>query len=284
VDETATMKRAESLDVRPTSPPAPDTGTLRASGRMPGVRDVRWWQQPLASLHAELRALASAGDMQAAHVLGARSAHCVQVLRKEAPEELTRRYEDDLEHLAGRSPASTDVRRRNAERRLREGLDRYQDCLVVGLARAHEGVDWLERAGLAGNDAARVDFAAHALAEYETRGALIADIEEASRRRQLARVWLEQGVRDGNEHALRRVTDSLAGGDGLYVRDEASFQAHAYALQLVQGRRAGTFQLLWRDGPARYGPLTEAQWAEATARGREIFSESFEHMPIRPGM
>jgi hypothetical protein len=282
-----------ALEVAASPTPLPSVTPLSATpqvriatsqyGRPPARHEASWWHRPLADVHAELEALASAGDVDAAHVLGARAAQCGRTLRDDHPKELARRYEAELEILAERHP-SNDAALRNAQRGLQEGVGRYEDCAAFGMAGTRAGVAWLERAGRSGNERARIAFVEHALDDYRTRGTLIANIEEASRRRQLAREWLDQGVRDGNELALEIAAESLDGRrGGLHARDEVAFQAHAYALQLVRSRRTGRFQALWRDGPDRYGEMTQAQWAEAVARGRRIFSESFEHKPVVPG-
>ncbi|MEZ0472673.1 hypothetical protein [Luteimonas salinilitoris] len=270
----------------PPAPPAhapeqPTHGRQPApAGEAPSQR-LRWWRNPLPEVFDALQEAAAAGDMDGAYILGVRSAQCRTVLRRDSPESLIHEYRDRKILYSG--PGDSRPHRENREKELQEKLSQYEDCAVLGQERASAGADWLERAGRSGEASARLAFVTHALEEYATRGALIADIEEAGRRQKLAREWLEQLVQDGNEQALHYYVDALDGRYALYARDEPASMAHAYALDLVRSRRVGDFDQLWRQGPERYGNRTPAEWDEITSHGREIYREHFEHTPLWPG-
>lgn len=257
---------ALGADDRPAPPSADEM--LAAAAR---------WSAPLAPQLDALRARADAGDMEAAAFLGRRLRACADALRSDTPAALEREHAGALADRSRRGdvPAKT---REHMERRLEDQLARHADCSAVGADAIATGLDWLEKAGRAGDADARMAFAADAL-DYPDRGALIADIETAGRRGALARAWIEQGVVEGDESALAQMVASLATGDGPFPRDPARHRAYAYAQQLVQSRRTGQFEALWRDGPARYGETTPAEWDEATRRGRDLFRTAFAAKP-----
>ncbi|NZA25659.1 hypothetical protein H0E84_04630 [Luteimonas sp. SJ-92] len=261
---------------------------LPASPGGPPSRIDSWWRDPLPEVLDALQDAAATGDTEAGYILGVRSAGCRTILRRDTPESLIHEYRRKVIYLgAGDSRQEREnwerQYRENRERDLQKKLREYEDCAVVGQERVSAGADWLESAGRAGNASAQLSFITHALEEYATRGALIADVEEARRRQKLAREWLEQLVHDGNEQALDRYVEALDGRYSLYPRDERASMAHAYALELVRSRRAGDFDRLWREGPERYGSPTPAEWDEISSRGREIYLEHFQHAPVWPG-
>ncbi len=133
---------------------------------------------------------------------------------------------------------------------------------------------WLERAAAAGSTDAQLAFAENALAEFGgDRGALIAGIEEAARRRERAATWLRRLIHAGNERALvLAVQDPHLAG---HQPDSVEHEAHRHAWDLVRGSRSGDFAGVWSDGPERYDLLAPAQWDEVARRGRQIYSDHF---------
>lgn len=270
--------------------------TLRAAHAQ---ADASWWERPLSEVFGQLQAAAAAGDAQAAYVLGLRSAACVQALRERTPEVLLAESRREAEWAADSDdPGNAASRLQNTNRQLRRELETYEDCAVLPEEDLSRYLSWLARAGHAGLDEARLAYVGHAMDDYAgDRGALIAGIEVASERRTLARQWLEQMMRAGNEQALAAYVEASGGGDGLYAEDFATTATYRYALDLVRSRRMEalhrrmealgsparrerTFAQLWAQGPIRYGDqLTSQQWDEVAVRGKQIFRESFEHMP-----
>lgn len=249
------------------------------------VANVDWWTLPLPEVIERLLALAEAGDMEAAYALGSRSAGCMETLRKDSPENLLEAYRRDITIDLGRprTPEQQALWKLNTDRQFASRLKRYEDCAVLDEAVLADHLQWLERAGASGLDKAQLAYAQYASAEYEDdRGALIADIEEATRRRERAAEWLRRLVADGNEQALSAMVES-PDISGLAADPEA-LMSYRYVLDLVRSRRVGKFEALWGEGPTRYGDeFTTQQWNDIAARGRRIFKEDFEDAPLWPG-
>jgi len=278
----ATAELSQMLDAA--GVPVRAAASTEALGAAP-VSDTTdgWWQRPLSEVFDAMLAAANDGDMHAAYALGSRSARCVDLLRERSADTLLAGYRQDMEMMKGRDDPEG-IRLANVSNQFRRELQAYEDCAAVGEARLAGYLQWLERAGRAGVTGARVAYAQNAMAEYRgDRNALIANIEQATARRALTRDWLEELVRAGNEDALNVYVEALSGQDGIYAADLTQARAYGYALDLVRSRRVDGFAKLWADGPIRYGDdLTPRQWDEATVRGRQIFRESFEHLPAWP--
>lgn len=254
---------------------------------IPQTKEHAWWNGPFAPVFGSLRAAAEAGDVSAAHVLGSRAADCMTMLRDKTPASMLADFQDEMHVEKGMSDRfdakHLESRRQNIARQFAQQLDRYENCAAIGAARMADYLRWLERAGAAGNASARLRYVDALQAAYsDDRGALIARIEEAGRRRALARTWLEELVRSGDESAFHTYSQALK-GSWLYREDYALAMAHAYALELAQARRMGNFQQRWQEGMRGYGDrLTPAQWAAASRRGREIFMATLHHRPVWP--
>lgn len=251
-----------------------------------GASNPEWWQPPLPEVFEMLQAKAERGDMQAAYVLGSRSAECMNRIRNDSPDKLLEDYRQDIAiDESGRDLAPRDRERLNAnrDRQFASRLKRYEECAVLGEDALAGHLEWLERAGASGIEKARLAYARYALAECESdRGALIADIETAARRRERAVEWLGQLVADGNEDALNMLVESPE-ISGL-AADRVALMSYRYTLDLVRSRRVGKFPALWEAGPARYGDeFTAQQWDQIATRGRRIFREDFEDAPLWPG-
>lgn len=253
----------------------------------PSTEENGWWSGRFSAMFQRLRAAAESGDASAAHALGSRSATCMTILRDKTPASILADFQDEMDvgkAVSDRFDAAhLEGRRQNIARRFAQDFDQYEDCAEIGAQRMADYLEWLERAGMAGSAVARLRYVEALQTAYsDDRGALIADIEEAGRRRALARTWLEDGVRSGDEPAFHAYAEALK-GSWLYREDYALAMAHAYALELAQQRRMGNFQQRWREGMRGYGDrLTPAQWADASRRGRQIFMATLHHRPVWP--
>lgn len=245
------------------------------------------WNAPFSTVFERLRAAADAGDVSAAHALGSRSAMCMTMLRDQTPASMLADFRDEVHVGKGTTDPSDaahlERRQQNIARRFSRQLDVYEDCAAIGTVRMADYLRWLERAGAAGSATARLRYVEALQTAYsDDRGALIAQIEEAGRRRALARTWLEEGVRNGDESAFYTYSQALK-GSWLYREDYPLAMAHAYALELAQQRRMGNFQSRWQEGMRGYGDrLTPAQWTHVTRQGRRIFMATLYHRPIWP--
>ncbi|WP_133501420.1 hypothetical protein [Cognatilysobacter terrigena] len=240
------------------------------------------WERPFAEVEPSLRVRAEAGDIRAATTLGLRAARCHALLGDRPREDIVEQWQEALAH---RSPIARneDVRRRNMEDAMKRELAAYDDCAAVGAARTADYLVWLERAGRAGGLPAQVAFAQHALDAWSTPESMVSQIEEAARRRSLARGWLEAQIANGRESALAVYADPLSGKQSLYAGDVERVQTYSYVLELVRSRRIGDFDRLWAEGPRPYGTdLTPAQWRRVADEGRRIYQLSFKNAPLYP--
>lgn len=235
----------------------------------------RLYLLPPDEAYARLHEPAARGDADAMYVLGRRLAHCARLLRERMPEVLLEEYRGMVAAEA-KAPEPSVARRQNLARQYREELAAYQSCAKLGDQRASTFVRWLERAGLAGHRRARLAYVEYALDEYEKDdGHLAAHIEEAARRRRLARAWLEAELARGDEEALSLYIEALDGGSALYPRDRFAAELHRYVLTLMRARRMGQFETAWARGPYRHSALTPAQWDEVARRGRALYARAF---------
>lgn len=242
------------------------------------------WRMPLADVAGRLQAQADAGDVRAMYVLGKRMSDCSRTLRDRTPEKLWTAYQDELESAkrdaAERPDWDMSNRVRNAETHFTVGMQRYEECTSVERARVAQGVDWLERAGRHGDRAAQQAFAAALAKDLEDRNAVIRDVERLARRRQLAREWIEAGIREGDESSLDLYVESHGYGSGLYARDLRTLVVYEYVRSLVRGRRIGEFDDLWSTGPKhRHPQIPPDQWPSIQSEGQQIFLASFKDAP-----
>lgn len=263
------------------------------SGRSPGsaARDKRvmaaiwakvpsgkWWLPPFDEVYADMRAAAERGDLEAAYVLGSRSAQCRKTVEDDTPEKML----IELDRLTEEEPAGPgdQARINNIHEELARNLAEYEACSAVGRASLDESLQWLERAGRGGFKDARLSYvAAWSEQTGRDRDALIADIERAAAQRTLAREWLGRGLAAGDERALDLYIDAYSGRGGLFSRDRVQALAYGYARDLVRSRRVGQFDALWASGPSRFGELTSPQWDAAETQGRALFKA---HYAVRP--
>jgi len=244
------------------------------------------WNLPLADVEPGLRLLAASGDTAAAFALGSRAAGCMKRLREKTREELLDEQREELDDLNDPyvEPRLAEVRRQNVERRLRGALAYYDDCAEVGEKRLSDYLAWLEKAGRAGHSSARIAYAQYAFDEWQKPLEMVADIEEAVRRRTLARTWLDELVAAGNESALIAYVAALDGRNGLYAPNEDKRAIYSYVLDLVQNRRVGRFDERWAAGP--YIPSAPEWTPERAARikseGHRIYREHFRDTPLWP--
>lgn len=258
-----------------------------AAARLLDDAGRNWWSPPFATVFADMQTAANGGDMSAAYALGSRAADCMKVLRDRTPEAILADFREEMEWAdsgaAQSNPGHRETRRRNVSNRFARDLDTYENCAAIGMQRLGGHLDWLERAGAAGDLNARLRFVTAFESAYENdRGALITNIEEAGRRRALARAWLEDLVQRGEESAFHVYAEALQ-GSLLYRADYKRAMAYAYALELVRERRVGNFEQRWREGLRPYGDrLTPAQWLDASRHGREIFRATLQDRPVWP--
>ena len=277
---------AAALRQRLSELPQPSPAGLAAQERMMDALwaknpSARWWRPPFDQVYPALRAAAGGGDLEAAYVLGKRSAQCRTTAEEHAPEKMLEQWEEEAQSV----PPGPDARGRMETLRNRYAGDlaQYEACAAVGRDALDESLAWLERAGRGEVEGARLAYVgAWSEQAGRDRDELIADIERAAEQRNLAREWLQEGLVAGDEAALDQYIDAYSGRGGLFARDPVQEMAYRYARDLVQGRRVSRFDALWSDGPTRYGKMTSQQWDAAEAQGRALFKSYYEARPEWP--
>ncbi|WP_144436474.1 hypothetical protein [Lysobacter antibioticus] len=241
----------------------------------------KWWLPPLDEVYAELRAAAERGDVEAASVLGGRSAQCRKTVMESTPDKLLAQLEEEMESPVDAEYAQ--ARMATVHERFARELAQYEACSRVGQAALDESLLWLERAGRGDAKDARLAYVATWSEQAGSdRDGLIADIERAAQQRTLAREWLAQGLAAGEDRALDIYIDAYARSGALFPRDRVQELAYGYARDLVRGRRGSGFEALWANGPTRFGDLSSQQWDAIEAQGRAIFKAHYESRPVGP--
>ena len=264
-------------------------------------QEAKWRELP------DLLRRAEQGDMEAAAKLGHYLLTCVG--RRDA-EAIKRRFDQQL--AEAKEQAQMDSRREdiaisNAKFRYANGMIQHEACSKLGEAQIANYHVWLEKAGRAGVASAKLAYMSSALKQFEGKSALVANIEEAARRRGIARAWMEEILQEkghpDREAALRKYVAELNGeGNGLFAPDQQRAIVYQYVLEMVvasrvdadprmrelmqsiaqrRGKAAPSSRLaqLWQNGPDRHGGLSDQQWQQIADEGRDIFSRDFGPVP-----
>ena len=122
----------------------------------------------------------------------------------------------------------------------------------------------------------------HAMAPYRSRGALVANIEEAARRRRLARGWLADLLATGHPDALIHYARALWDGDLVIDRNLRLAVQYDYVRELLFARRTGNFDTAWRRGitDAPVG-IDVRELPQLTAEARRLYRQQFEPWLVR---
>lgn len=272
----------ERLSTLPPESPAQRAAMEGIRAEMMKNPDRRRWLAPFDQIYAEFRARAEKGDADAAHVLGRRSAACLDTLKEKPPEQLLAALDRDIQGVTA-GPASQAILA-NTRQRYERDFAEYQACANIDRASLDEALAWLERAGRGEAKGAKLAYVrTWAKQAGGDRYAMIADIERIAAQRALAREWTEQGLRAGDGEALDLYIEAYSGNNGLYPRDPVQEQAYHFVRDLVMARRTSGFDARWAAGPDRYrGNLTPQQWSAAEAQGRSIFKDYYEAKPVWP--
>jgi hypothetical protein len=262
-------------------------GTIRASAStsrrpMPMQPLAR---VPLDQSIAQQRQAARDGDIQAARTLGERLLRCRRSLRENPLASLLQRYEWDMAEIDSGDPAIKEFRRRNIESQFLSAVETHEDCIHAQQVPMAEAVQWLQRAGMAGDTQAQLAYARYALEEFPDRAALIRNPAAAKQRAGLARTWTEQLVEAGNEDALEFMSTALSGSSPLYAKDREKSYIYGRVLSLIRAKRGdrspyaktrNAFDRLWNGTDLQHDrQLTPAQVENINRRARELYLAHF---------
>lgn len=184
----------------------------------------------------ELLARAAAGDVMAMRSVGNGLHGCLSAFVDPDARRLKEQLDRDLQ-------SNMDVTEGRAERdRVTydhyEGLLAYHvDCMAIGRERAASGLGWLERAARAGDPEAKAEYASRALDNnaYPDEAAMLSDLDEVIRRRDLADTWVREAIESGERQAL----GTVANAPETMVRDPRQRAVHSLAWRMVLDRDFG---------------------------------------------
>lgn len=260
----------------PTSAPAPDAAAVAAPAELPSdappaPEPVRWadadtmrrqmfagppsYEQQAPYLLGDdiddLQARAGSGDVKAMRTLGRGLHDCLSVF--EDPDALDAKQSLDMNLASNlRKPDDRVSRDQNAYEVYDRTMARHVDCMALGRERAASGLGWLERAARAGDPQAKTEFASRALDRnaYPTEAAMLSDLDEVIRRRDLADAWVREAIESGERGALAMI----ANGPETMVRDERQRSIHQLAWRMVLDRDFGGAH------SDDVGPMSERQY------------------------
>jgi hypothetical protein len=231
--------------------------------------DTDWWALDLAHHLRAFELAALSGDMRAAEILGSRLAACLDAIRDPDGEQLRRTYGD----LQKRQKEFYDLR-----------VAEHAECVAVGPAPVLRYHEWLELAARSGSVRAMSTYASTAFNPFADHAELLANLDEVIRRRDLARQWAQQALRQGDSRVIGVLAEAYSGLGVLYPRDATRSRAYQDLNAMVMHHRrqdAAGFELIWEGGDPRLagGSVTPEQQREALALAREMFDAWFRHAP-----
>ena len=232
------------------------------------------WNVPLEEAIPLLREAAESGDTIAQMDLSARLSGCTEhALRAaDASDESDREtLEDDKtnESLDERLRA---VRATNTQSRIDQHADAKRACNQLPAdVRAH-WLDWVDQAAHSGNTTAMLEYARMSVAEFDSMGAIVANVDTAIERRDKARAYLLEALQLGEQDTLRELaygyferTDTIPRVFGV---DPLQSYAYAYAGTLAGISRRGDLDWVMSKNAEA---LDARQLAEAQALGHGIY-------------
>jgi hypothetical protein len=246
-------------------------------------RPSQGWEHPLTPNLAAWRE-AARREPGEAMALAVRLSQCLRPLAlKEKDEEadFARRRRQ------ARDRGDTEQILQRIDEQQAEARNRRADCMALDAGFKAEMLSWYERAAREADDAAlrsnaRLAYVRQAFVDFPGEADILARLDEAQRRRDLARAWLLDELEAGNERALEPWLDALHDASPLFPRaDPVTQQAWGFVYQVRHARRGGgdaAARALWDDAQAGgwyTGQLTPEQIAAALEAGRAHYLRLF---------
>lgn len=223
---------------------------------------------------ARLRVLADAGNSEAQIDLSQRLAGCTaRALR------LYRQTGEFIRRTIAKDRANPEmdtglhaVRIQNLQNASDREVAERAACEALPAEVLEAWLDPIDRAAQSGNIYAMRQYAALVVAEYDTRDAIVADVDRAIVRRDKARAYLNRAVSLGEAEALSDLAhayfDNHESHSQLYAVD--SYQAYMYAYAGSFGERGRYRQLDWVMGDSAKS-LDSSQIADARKQGERLY-------------
>lgn len=234
------------------------------------------WDLPLAPNLSAWRKAASREPVEA-FVLADRLSQCALALvwSAENEQDLFERRRD-----AAKARGSTIEVLQQLDEEQAQASIRRADCNTLDVGYEAEMLGWYERAAREVQDvglrsAARLAYARQAFIDFPSEADILARLDEAQRRRDLARAWLLAELESGNDQALRQWLSALGDGSPLFPRaDPVTRHAWLFVEALRNARRQNgeaAELALWdepQSGGWHTGDLSPEQIAAALEAGR----------------
>ncbi len=197
--------------------------------------------RPLAETIPELLELAKQGRADAMHALSMHLMRCRRVMdvgdTEMRTEEVKRFY-----WRYGREP-STDRELDRIAASIERGATLREACAGVDEALADDGVAWLEKAALAGDTDAMLDYSQWGLSGMRDANTLMQNFDEVARRRELAGTFLKRALERGDCRALGALASAYAadgrGRQWIFTADPYFAVVYAEAQRLADQRSGG---------------------------------------------
>lgn len=236
---------------------------------------------------------AAAGDADAMLRVGRALRACVEYLADPDGAKLREEHERAIAGLRERNLPSEAPAFANTNDRFARRFAMRADCLSIGAERIVAGLAFIERAARAGHVKAKVEFARGAFSEFPDGGALLANLDEVARRRDLARHWVMQALEAGEPGAVDVLVDAYYGDSPLFPRDFRQGAPYSMAQEMIRTRRVdpAAFRRLYEQGPNResyaWGDENawvrdDAAWQAALERARAIVDRIPPDPPRKP--
>lgn len=246
---------------------------------------------------------AEAGDVDAAAELGRLLAQCASVLLDPEARKIAADWQDELAHieeLRRSDPKAAENALFNRRQDHERDTSHHAECIAVGLPLLADYHVWLERAARGGSIDAMRRYAESAFDDFADQNAMLADLDEVIRRRDLARTFLRQAFERGDVASIAMLAsshdwDPWAGQraytdtGGLLPPDRLQAQTYWYLDALARSAYYGQgdvpFDRLWSEGPERhdYADLDEVQWQAVANAARALYLRHFTDPPPPPG-
>ena len=262
-----------------TATPAPIAVATQVPAPAPNVPRDPWL--PSHGLRDHLVA-ATAGDVDAMLRVGRALRACVKHVADPSATKLRAEQQRMMDSLRARAASSGgDGALMHWKNNHAQQLATHADCMAIGAEQVGTGLHWIERAARAGNPKAKLEYARDAFSEFPDANALLANLDEVARRRDLARAWAMQALEAGERGAVDVLVRAYYGESPLFPRNFQRGAPYSMAQEMIMARFSSPdeFRRLYDRGPEReryaWGDQNawvhdDVAWQAAIARARAI--------------
>lgn len=245
-----------------------ETSTGSAADELPD------FQVPPDQAIARLRVLADAGNSEAKFQLSWRLAGCTARAlraseRSDAQDRETLEYDKTIREMDDEVRA---VRILNGQGRIDRHAAERAACALLPADVLENWLDPIDQVAQSGKAYALRQYAAFVVAEYDSRDAVVADVDRAILRRDKARAYLQRAVSLGDAEGLADLAeayfDNRSSAPQLYAAD--SYRAYLYAYAGSFGPRGQYRNLDWMMSQSAES-LDSRQISDARKQGKRLY-------------